>query len=201
MACYRLSDGAPLWQHRNTARFWEPFGGPGPRATPTLHGGRVYALGATGILNALDAETGEVTWSRSAATDAGRETPYWGFSGSPLVADEMLLVSADGALIAYTLETGQPRWQRATSRIRHSYSSPHLMSIAGTEQVVLLTGEGAVAVAPTDGALLWEHAWPGEPIVQPAALAGGDLLISAAACVAWPCSRKTTRGGFIDRRH
>jgi outer membrane protein assembly factor BamB len=60
VAAYRVSTGMPLWKHRDAARFWESNGGAGPRATPTLSGGRLYAFGATGILNALDAADGRV---------------------------------------------------------------------------------------------------------------------------------------------
>ena len=62
--------------------------------------GRVYAFGATGILNALDEATGRVVWSRNVATDAKREVPYWGFASSPLVVDDVVIVAAAGTLAA-----------------------------------------------------------------------------------------------------
>ena len=78
VACYKVSTGEPVWRHRDAVRFWESNAGAGPRATPTLDGNRVYAFGATGILNALDANTGKLAWSRNVATETSRKVPMWG---------------------------------------------------------------------------------------------------------------------------
>ena len=111
VACYSATNGEPVWTHRDAARFWESNGGAGPRATPTLRDGRVYTLGATGVLNALDAGSGAVVWTRNAASDTGAKVPGWGFSGSPLVVDDVVIVATAGRLAAYDLATGDPRWR------------------------------------------------------------------------------------------
>jgi outer membrane protein assembly factor BamB len=177
VACYDASSGAPLWHHRDRARFWESNGGAGPRGTPTLSGGRVYALGGTGIVNALDAATGARVWSRNTASDTGAKVPMWGFSGSPIVVDDLVVVSAAGALIAYDRATGAPRWKGPVNN--KGYSSPHLATIDGVEQILLVNGDGIAGVSPADGKVLWKHDWPGgDPIVQPALTADGNVLVS-----------------------
>ncbi|HET8646717.1 MAG TPA: PQQ-binding-like beta-propeller repeat protein, partial [Vicinamibacteria bacterium] len=129
VSAYDLASGRPVWRHRDLARFWEANAGPGPRATPTLHGGRVYTFGATGILNALDARDGSVVWSRNAAADTGRKVPIWGFASSPLVVGDAVVVATAGTLAAYDAATGQPRWYGPNRG--GGYSSPHLSTIGG----------------------------------------------------------------------
>jgi len=177
VACYDATTGESKWRHRDTARFFESMGGAGPRATPTVNGGRVYTIGATGILNALDAADGALIWSRNVAADGGSRVPIWGFSSSPLVVDDIVIVAAAGALVGYDLAGGEPRWFGPDGG--PSYSSPHRLTIDGVAQILLLSDAGATSVAPADGATLWEHLWPGPAIVQPAVIGGGELLISA----------------------
>jgi len=177
VACYSLLTGEPLWMHLDATRFWESNGGPGPRGTPTLSDHRVYAFGATGVLNALDADSGAVVWQRDARTDTGAQLPDWGFASSPLVMDDVVIVAVGGQLVAYDRATGVPSWMGRPGGF--SYSSPQLATIDGVPQVLLLGGDGARAVAPSDGSVLWKHDWAGGSIVQPAVIGGSDILINA----------------------
>ncbi len=177
VSCYRFSTGAPVWRHRDAARFYESNGGPGPRATPTIHEGRVYTHGATGIVNALDAATGARIWSRHSATDTGAANPGWGFAASPLVFGDMVIVAASGVLVAYDIASGKPRWVGPEGGA--GYSSPHLATLDGVPQVLLLRGRRTTSVNPADGKMLWEHAWePGASIVQPAVIGDRDVVIN-----------------------
>ena len=174
---YRLTTGEPVWRHRDAARFYAAEGGPGPLGTPTVHNGRVYTFGATGIVNALDAGTGAVMWSRNAGTDTGAKLPSWGFASSPLVVKDVVIVAASGRLVAYDLATGNPRWVRTTGG--GGYSSPHLATIDGLAQILLLSGGGVTSVVPADGIVLWQHSWmEGVSIVQPALAAEGAVLVA-----------------------
>jgi outer membrane protein assembly factor BamB len=177
VACYDARTGEPVWQHRNGTRFWEPAAGAGPRGTPTLSQGRVYALGATGILNTLDAKTGAVLWSHDAAVEEGVENPGWGFAGSPLVVNDLVVVALAGRLAAYDGATGRRRWLGPEGG--SGYSSPQLVTIAGVPQILLLRGSRTTSVSPADGTLLWEHKWqPGISFLQPAVTESGDVLVA-----------------------
>jgi outer membrane protein assembly factor BamB len=177
VSCYTLTTGQPVWKHRDAARFYESNAGAGPRGTPTLHDGRLYTLGGTGILNALNARNGSVIWSRNAASDTKATLPAWGFAGSPLVVGDVVIVATAGVLAAYDIANGNPRWQGPTGA--RGYSSPHLVTIGGTQQILLLSTVGVISVAPNDGAILWKHAWDGDGIVQPAVTADGDVLLGS----------------------
>src|SRR5687768_8654504 len=177
VACYKTSTGQPVWTHSDKARFFESNAGAGPRSTPTLSNGRVYSFGATGILNVLDARNGSVVWTRNVATEVNKKIPFWGFSSSPLVIGDVVIVAAAGQLVAHETANGNRRWVGPAAG--GSYSSPHLVTIDGVAQV-LLTSEGRVtSVALADGKQLWQHEWAANSIVQPAMTADGNVLITS----------------------
>jgi hypothetical protein len=94
-----------------------------------------------------------------------------------LVVEEVVIVHVAGTLVAYDLATGNPRW---FGPVGTGYSSPHLLTIDGVAQILLLSGVGATSFTPADGTILWEHSWlKGDRILQPALTSDGDILISA----------------------
>ncbi len=162
IVCRDLKTGNTIWTSlAQGERFSETYGGEGPRATPTVAGNRVYALGATGILKCLDLQSGEPMWQRNILQDADAKNLEWGMAGSPLVFDDKVVVCPGGknnhSIVAYQRETGEVLWHAGSGRA--AYSSPMLVEIAGVQQVVLLNGPGLEGYQATDGTLLWSHAW------------------------------------------
>lgn len=177
VSCYNLTTGEPVWIHSDMARFWDSHAGAGPRGTPTLKDGRVYTVGATGLLNVLNELDGSVIWSRNAASDINAELPGWGFASSPLVFNDAVLIAIAGTLLAYNIENGEPKWTGPDGIA--GYSSPHLCKIDDVMQVLFMSKVGVNSFSPKNGNLLWKLDWEEERIVQPALISNGELLISA----------------------
>ena len=154
VVCYDLFTGKEKWTHRDNARYYTALGGLGPRATPTIDGKYVYTLGSTGILNCLDFETGDQVWSTNIFEENSANKPPWGISCSPLVYDDLVILSAGGA-VAYYKDTGDIAWMG--HRHQSGYSSPTLLTLAGTEQVVLFDNRLVTSHNPSTGELLWKQ--------------------------------------------
>ena len=152
--------GARLWQTVLDKDRSDGQGG-GPRATPTVVGDTVIVAGASGRLAALDASNGDTRWTVDLVEEHGAKAPQWGFSGSPLVVGELVLVELGGkagrSLAAFDLATGELRWFSESDT--SGYSSPLAVEVAGVHQVLFFTGAGLVSVSPTTGSLYWRVPW------------------------------------------
>ena len=176
--------GKEVWSHEDKTRFSEELGGDGPRATPTFADGYLYTLGATGILNCLNAADGSLVWTRNIADDSGAKIPEWGFSSSPLVVDGRVVVFAGGpedqSLLAYDSKTGDPAWNVASGG--HSYSSPQLASFGGVQQVLYLSDREFTAADPVTGERLWGfpagQVRTGMPATQPNLISPNEVMIA-----------------------
>ncbi len=184
-AAYDIETGRELWAVAWPALFSETMGGEGPRSTPTWDEGRVYALGATGELRCIRADTGKVLWSKNILQDNQAANLTWGMAAAPLVVGEKLIVIPGGSggksVVAYHKLTGEPVWKALDDR--QAYTSPMLVTLAGRQQLLVVSAERAMGLAVEDGSLLWDYPWVtsyGINASQPIVIGGNRVLLSAA---------------------
>jgi outer membrane protein assembly factor BamB len=159
--CLGAADGKRLWRLTRTTDYRDQFGfDEGPRATPTVAGGRVFVLGADGKLSAVDLATGRQLWGRELHTDYQVPQGYFGAAGSPLVEGKTLILNVGGrgaGIVALDAETGKEVWKATDDPA--SYASPIAATVNGTRHVFVFTREGLVALDPTTGAVRFRERW------------------------------------------
>jgi outer membrane protein assembly factor BamB len=198
VTCYEIETGKPVWGHAIEARHENPLGGVGPRGTPTIHEGRVYALGGTGVLRCLDGGTGKLLWSDDlrqrygvsaasgfAGTILDEVVVQWGRAASPLIVDNLVIVPGGGPagevknLTAFDKTTGRVVWEAENRKEdgtadQISYASAALANVAGRRQVLIVNESTASGHDPETGQRLWSFPWPG----------GSSSMASASQAVA-----------------
>ncbi len=185
ITAYDIETGREVWAFAYPALFDEILGGAGPRATPVYHEGLLYSLGAKGDLYCLEAASGKPKWSKNILADDAASNQRWGMAASPLIVDGMVVVTPGGApgksMVAYDRLSGAPVWRALDDHA--GYTSPILATLAGRRQIVWISGQRAVGVAPENGALLWEYAFPGQLDMncsQPVVVDDSNVLLSSA---------------------
>ena len=174
VTCYRLGNGDLIWKVAHKARHQNALGGIGPRSTPTIADGRVYALGSTGMLWCIDLNSGDVVWDVDLLSLAGwdqlaSETAItWGRANSPMVVDQLCVVPLGApdsnmgegrSLIAFESNSGKQVWRTGKGQV--SYASPMIMSLAEQRQIVSVNEATVTGHRIEDGKTLWSFSWPG----------------------------------------
>lgn len=133
----------------------------GPKATPTVDGDRVYAMGNTGLLQCLDVRSGKLIWERDLLKLADRTCPEYGYCNSPFIVGDVLFVHPGGSkgnsIAALNKKDGSIVWQALDDRI--GWATPVQINVQGVPQIVYFTGQGVIGVSPADGKLLWRFDW------------------------------------------
>ena len=151
------ASGKQVWETPNGRRYQNDRGD-GPRSTPTVDGDRLYVLGGSGDLTCLENATGKKIWSINIVQKFGGVNPYWGYSESPLIVGDRILVNTGGrraGIAAVSKADGSTLWQQHSDGA--GYSSPMLMRTGSLNQVIFFTEDRAMAVDPRDGRLLWSY--------------------------------------------
>jgi outer membrane protein assembly factor BamB len=190
IVAYDVASGQELWAHTYPALFHEQLGGDGPRATPTIANGRVYSLGATGVLCCLDGKTGKPLWQANVLEENQSKNIEWGLCSSPLVYDGMVVVipgsqkgTADSRLlVAYDAESGKRLW--GVGEGQAAYSSAMLATIGGERQIVVFDAVGLAGFAADGSRELWRFPWKtnfDNCAAQPIVLPDGRVFLSSEA--------------------
>jgi outer membrane protein assembly factor BamB len=170
VTCYEITSGKLLWASGIDARHETVMGGTGPRSTPCIDEGRVYAMGATGVFRCLDGATGEELWRHDLVDemdiDYDGKAIAWGRAASPLIVNDTVVIPVGGrtdstktSLVAYNKRTGEIVWKGGNRQI--SYASPVRGQLLGHDQILIVLEDHVAGFDAHDGQLLWEHPWPG----------------------------------------
>jgi outer membrane protein assembly factor BamB len=170
VVCMEAATGRECWRYRYDCDYSAhptftgggmPSSRTGPRATPVVDGGRVYSLGATGILHCLEAKTGKKVWQQDLLKIAERTCPSHGFCGCPLVVGECVFVEMGGtngkSIAALNKHDGSVVWQALDDPI--GQATPVWVEAGSSSQIIFFTGAGAIGVTPQNGKLLWRYPW------------------------------------------
>ena len=177
------ASGKQVWKTPIDGKYSSDMGN-GPRSTPTVDGGMVYALSANGKLVALNAANGKKAWERDLEDELDARIPGWGASTSPLVEGNLLLVDVGGSgnksIVAFDKKTGKTVWTSQSDKA--GYSAPIAITVGGVRQVIFFTGTSVVSVAPATGKAFWRVPWRTDWDVNAAApifVAPDKLFISS----------------------
>lgn len=178
--------GAVLWTHewRTSYRMLSVAYAIGPRSTPTVDGGRVYVVGATGRLFCFDVETGAVRWEKDYVADYGTSVPVWGVVSAPLVDGDRLLAvvggEPDALVVAFDKRTGAERWRAIDVEAEMGYAQPVIYEAGGARQLIVWHPRALASLNPETGELYWEQPWDvsmGVTVATPVR-SGNYLLVS-----------------------
>ncbi len=159
--CLDPATGKEKWKHSYRTKYRDDFGfDDGPRATPTIAGGKVFTLGPNGDFSAVELASGKPLWHRNVLEDYRADKGFFGAACSPLVMGERVLVNVGGkgaGVVAFNVADGKELWKATDDGA--SYSSPTTATLDGKPAAVFLTRRGLRTLDPTNGKSLYDFPW------------------------------------------
>lgn len=156
--------GKQLWSVKIAGRIelQAKQGGNGSRATPTVEGDFLYTVGVAGDVLCMKVSDGSIVWRKHLVNDFGGRVPVWGYSESPLIDGEKLVVTPGGqsAMVALNKRTGETIW-KSPLRNGASYSSALTAMVNGQKQYIQFLAEGVFGLSAADGKPIWNYTNPG----------------------------------------
>ncbi len=165
LLCLDEETGKVLWSHSwevSYARLMRSYA-IGPRATPTVDGDLVYAVGATGVLKALKTETGAVAWEKNFEEDYATKVATWGVAGAPLVEGDLLIAIVGGVpdaeVVAFDKRTGKEVWRALAPEPEMGYAQLIIFDAGGVRQLIVWHPRAVISLNPENGKVYWEEPW------------------------------------------
>ena len=177
--------------------------GHGPRGTPTIDGDRLYVEGGFGDVACMKTSDGSTLWHVSLTTDFGGGVPGWGYSESPLIIGDLVIVTPGGkkgTVLALNKMTGAKVWQSEEVQEGAHYSSPVVADIAGTRQIVQFGNQSVFGVALQTGKLLWNYKAPANGTANCCAPIVEDDLVFASSSYGVGGGLARITGGGTDQK-
>jgi outer membrane protein assembly factor BamB len=156
--CLDAKNGELLWKHEYPCAYDVSYPA-GPRATPLVADGRVYALGAMGDLSCLDTAKGKLLWKKNFPKDYGARVPMWGFAASPLLDGNKLICLVGGeesTVVAFDKDSGKELWKALSAR-EPGYCPPTMITAGGKRQLIIWHPEAVLALDPENGKVYWQE--------------------------------------------
>ena len=181
--CLDAKSGETLWAHKYPCEYRISYPA-GPRCTPTVHEGKVYALGAMGDLFCLSADKGEVVWSKSFTQEYKAKPAIWGWSSHPLIDGNKLICVVGGqgtVAVAFDKNSGKELWRSVSAR-EQGYCPPTIFEIDGKRQLIIWDADQVSGLDPETGKIYWQQAFQlraGMSISTPRLVNGNQVFLTA----------------------
>lgn len=157
VTCLEAQTGKVLWKHSYDCPLDDRFFEGGPTSTPTIDGDHVYTLSRQGDLFCFDANSGKIIWSKNIQQEAEVRVPGWGFSSSPVVHDNKLILNVGESGIAIDKGNGAILWKSGGGEA--GYMTPHPLKIGDRWFALIASGKFYQCVDLESGTVAWKHRW------------------------------------------